>query len=118
MSSVFHHQPYAANIVELSTLRKEPPASIRVVGSQSGYDLRNRQVIPIDAGPDQAAPDVASRFHRTPSRQLPAMDGNDTLAFDHPVFDGFQFLWAAVGTLQNISINQAAGTEQGRHGLG
>src|SRR5580692_12282390 len=44
------YQPDAANVVELSTLRIEPAAGIRVVGSQCGSDLRNRQMVTVDAG--------------------------------------------------------------------
>ena len=44
------YQPYPANVVELSALRIETAASIGVIGSQCGHDLRNRQVIAVDAG--------------------------------------------------------------------
>src|SRR5450432_1795388 len=43
------HQPDAANVIELSALRIEATASICVVGCQSGVDLRNREVIPVDS---------------------------------------------------------------------
>src|SRR5580704_6206283 len=43
------HQPDAANVVELSSLRIKSSASIRVVGRQRSSDLGNGQVIPVDS---------------------------------------------------------------------
>ena len=43
------YQADAANVVELSALRIEAAAGIGVVGRESGGDLRNGQVIAVDA---------------------------------------------------------------------
>ncbi len=107
------HQAEAAHVIELAALRVESAAGVGVVGGERVNDLRNGEVIAVKARGieqhlilhDRAAEAgvVGDAVHRAIG------------ALDDPVLEGLQLLRAAVGALDNVAIDEAAGTEERRH---
>ena len=104
------YQPDAANVIELPTLRIEAAPGIRIVSRQRCCHLRDGQVIPIDA---RRVEQHLILHHRSAEARVVRHAVNRTIgALNHPVFNGFQLLRSAIGTLQHIAIDQAAWTEE------
>src|SRR5271170_902626 len=106
------YQPYPANVVELSALRVEPAAGIRIVGSQGGRDLLNCQVVPVEAS---RVKQHLILHHRSAEPGVVSYAVDRTISsLDHPIFNRLQLLRAAVGAFKHVAIHQAAGAEQWR----
>ena len=76
-------------------------------------DLRDGQVVAVDArGIEQHLV-----LHHRPAETRVVGHARDGAvgAFDHPVFNRLQLLRRAIGALEHVAINQAAGAEQRRH---
>src|SRR5690242_16230171 len=104
------HQAQAAHVVELAALGINAAAGVAVVGSQRIHHLGHGEVVGVNLcriqehlilhGSATEAGIVGDTRHRLVG------------SFYYPVLNGFQFLRAAVGALQHVAINQAAGAEQ------
>ncbi len=113
MSSVSAHQADAADVVELSALRIEAAAGIGVVGGESSGDLRNGEVIAVDA---RRIEQHLILHGRAAEAGVVGNAGDGAIGtLDDPVFDGLQLLRSAVGAFEHVAIDEAAGAEERRH---
>ena len=113
MSSDVLYQAEAAHVVKLSALRVEAATGVGVVRVERGDHLHDRQVIVVKL--HRVEQDVI--LHRWTAETGIVGDAGNALigALDDPVFEGVQLHRRAVGTLDHVAIDQAAGAEQRRH---
>src|SRR5579859_5769493 len=103
------YQPDSTNVVELSSLRIKTAAGIRIICSESGRNLRNCQVIPIQACGVQQH--LVLHHGSTKARVIRHAVDRSIRSLHHPIFNRFQFLRSAVRTFQHVAIHQAARAE-------
>ena len=110
------HQSNAAHVIKLPTLGVKSTSRIGIIGAQCVHDCRNGQVVAINSrGIEQH---LVLHGGAAESGIIGHTGDGPVSPLDHPVLKNFQFLRAAIGTLQHIPINQAAGTEERSHGRG
>ena len=86
------HQADAAHVVELAALRIESAAGVGVIGGQRVHDLRNREVVAVNAG---GIEQHLVLHHRAAEAGVVGHAGNRAVgALDHPILDGLQLLRA------------------------
>src|SRR5208337_3923858 len=110
------HQAEAADVVKLPALRIEAASGVGVVAGELLRNLRHGYAVLEELGRIQqhlilhgGAAEAGVVGH--------ALNGT-VAAFDDPVLERLQLLRAAVGTLQNVTVDQAAGAEhRGETGL-
>ena len=106
-------QAEAADVVELAALGVEAAAGIGVVGVERGDDLHDGQVIVVELnGVEQ---DVI--LHRGPAEAGVIGHAGNALvgALDDPIFESVEFHRGAIGTFDDVAIDEAAGAEERGH---
>src|SRR5271170_5723796 len=105
-------QTQAAHVIKLAALRIKSAAGVGVVHGKLLEHLRDGDVIAVEPrGIEQHLV-----LHHGAAKAGIIGDAADlfVLAFDHPIFESFQFLRGAIGTLQDVAINQARGAGERR----
>src|SRR5262249_52378967 len=106
------HQPDAADVIKLASLRIEAASRIGIVHVQRVDDLRYREVISIQARRVQQH----LILHRGPTEaRIIGHSRNGAIrTLDRPIFDGMEFLRRTIRTLKHVAIDEAAWAEQRR----
>src|SRR5260370_6679129 len=110
------YESETAHIIKLAALRIKTAAGIGVVVLQRGDHLHDRNVIAVQA----AGIEKNVILHGGAAETGIVGDARHTAisAFDDPVLHGVQFLRRAVWTFDDVTIDEAAGTEERRHAGG